>query len=847
MFETIETLISDLKLNVVESVSLDRRRQSRARIPDTYLDRHLAPVIADEAVNGRLWKHQARALRHLDGGRNVVISTGTASGKSLIFQLHALHRLLTEPRSKVLVLYPLRALASDQLVSWQNRAELAGLKPEEVAYITSDTKAIAYRDRPNVIERARIVIMTPDLCHRWLMGNIKNPKISQFLKELSVLVVDEAHVYESVFGSNVAFLIRRMLTAKRRLAAQDKLQVIAATATIDEPAKHLEQLTGLKFRVVDEDDNGAPTRQRRILHIEGEERGADGENSMANLIHRICEIRKRKRFIVFMDSRQGVERIVERVNTQDVKPYRSGYEPKDREEIETALRDGMLRGVVSTSALELGIDIPDLEIGVTLGVPQSRKQFRQRLGRVGRDSPGVFMVVAPRNAFKQYGETLSDYYDSSVEPSYLYLDNRFIQFANARCLKDEMDGLNWNSSRPAGWAADFRDKLKLVRDGIWPSEYNNIDARGSDSPHHNYPLRQFGEKNIRFQRGTSESADSFGEISHQQAIREAFPGAYYIHNTKRYKVVKWRESFDAINICLQFTKDRRHVFPVPWNSFVVNVPDGIVGGRIKRGNSGFIAEAEIHVNESVEGYRLSGNTYRYKDLQAKDRNMKPQRRRFDTTGVVVKIEEDWFKSQAVKGEVARGLYDLLCRDKSIAPHDIDTSHANVRIGRGTQLQPANDAIIIYDSVYGGLRLTESLFYEIDGYMEQLRRAVEIAGEDAKVSEDTLDSLQAWLGALHSSDAAVVVDSDWLSVYRPGCVVSTSKNYLAGDTEYEIIRPEYDDRFGIGNPQLIYICKSIAQPSQLEAINHESIDPFGRNSEMVLWNPDTGEYRELEDG
>ena len=464
----------------------------------------------------------------------------------------------------------------------------------------------------------------------------------------------------------------------------------------------------------------------------------------------------------------------------------------------------------------------------------------------------MFIVVAPPNAFKQFGENLKDYYDSSVEPSYLYLGNRFIQFANARCLKNEMDGLSWNSSRPSGtkWPDGFRDRLKFAREGIWPPEYNKIDERGSDSPHFNFPLRELGEKKIKFQSGTSDNANQIhGSISHQQAIREAFPGAHYLHNGKRYKVVKWKEGFDEISICLLVTKDRRRVRPVPWNSFVVNVPDGIVEGRVKKGKSGFIAEAEIHVNESIIGYRIGNSTHNYSDLQGNDRNMKSQSRRFDTTGVILKIEEDWFKSPSVKGEVAEGLFDLLCRDKSIKSHDIDWAYKNVRIQMGSSLHHSTDAILIYDSVYGGLRLTENLYDGINDYMDKLSRAVEMAGESAVVRKETLSNLRAWLDTLNSSDTVELVtveDSNWLPVYKPGSVVATSNNYLSGVVEYEIVEPVYSDPYSLGTPKLAYRCKIPSHSNPSEVINHESIDPFGRSSELVLWNPDTGVFRELDD-
>ena len=220
-------------------------------------------------------------------------STGTASGKSLIFQLYALHLLLTEPGSRALVFYPLRALTADQLASWRRIVATLGMQPHEVDIIYGGIPA---ERREQILERARIVLMTPDVCQAWFMRTLDNAAVRRFLDALALLVLDEAHVYEYVFGSNAAFLMRRLLAAKRRLPSsgrsprQRQLQIIAATATIAEAQQHLEQLTGLPFHEVDESQNGAPAHPRQVLHIEGPDFGPDGGSVIANIGAGICNL-----------------------------------------------------------------------------------------------------------------------------------------------------------------------------------------------------------------------------------------------------------------------------------------------------------------------------------------------------------------------------------------------------------------------------------------------------------------------------------------------------------------------------------------------------------------------------
>src|SRR5262249_54861088 len=205
-------------------------------------------------------------------------------------------------------------------------------------------------------------------------------------------------------------------------------------------------LTGMAFEAIDDTLDSSPRYGRQILHLacgSGQEASAAADLQKSKL-----ERSDQGSFLTFIDSRQGAERLAIRTDAEDVKPYRSGYEGEDRASIERALRDGSLRGVVSTSALELGLNIPHFSVGLNLNVPVSRKSFRQRLGRVGRQRPGAFAILAEPYAFRRFGESLSSYYETSVEPAYLYLQNRFIQYAHARCLADELEMLGVLAARP---------------------------------------------------------------------------------------------------------------------------------------------------------------------------------------------------------------------------------------------------------------------------------------------------------------------------------------------------------------------------------------------------------------
>lgn len=423
-----------------------------------------------------------------------MLSTGTASGKSLVFQAAGLRLLREDPEARILVFYPLKALAADQMGSWQRAIQTLGLAAETVGMIHG---GVGLYERARIIDTARIVLMTPDVCHAWLMRQVSTPSIRQFLTSLRLMVIDEAHVLEAVFGSNVAYLLRRMQAARALIVRNRKtppLQIIAASATIASPAAHLESLTGVPFALVDEQDDGSSTYERSLLHVSVPDVSTD---SVGDLLESLLDNSSQGSFITFADSRQGVERIADRLNHDGVRPYRSGYEESDRRKIEQALQEGTLRGVVSTSALELGINISHFSVGLNVDLPHSRKALRQRVGRVGRSQPGVFAVLATAQAFWRHGSTFKDYWEGSVEPSHLYLENRFMQFRHARCLSDELDALGATQTRPPAnvtWPNGFRETYEFARPGgARPREFDPIAQVGGDGPHLNYPLRNIGE------------------------------------------------------------------------------------------------------------------------------------------------------------------------------------------------------------------------------------------------------------------------------------------------------------------------------------------------------------------
>ena len=396
MLDAFENAIAS-DFTVVERIDLPARPETREQVPVAYRSGGVGRFLSGPEFATGLWSHQSVALQRFENGANIVVATGTTSGKSLVFQAAAIRTLDRLPDAAILVFYPLKALVSDQLVSWQRVVTAAGWPRDSVARLDGD---VLPDERATLMERARVVLATPDVAHAWLMSNLSKSTHRRFLSRLALVVIDEAHVFDSVFGSNFAYLFRRIAVAAHlanRRGQQEHLRVVAASATISNPGEHMAALTGMPFEAVVENLDGSPQHARQILHIAC---GLGQEASLAADLHQIMLAGSDQgSFLTFVNSRQGTERLAIRADAEDVRPYRSGYEGADRSAIEHALRAGSLRGVVSTSALELGINIPHFSVGLNLNVPASRKSFRQRLGRVGRQKPAHLLLSLNHTPF----------------------------------------------------------------------------------------------------------------------------------------------------------------------------------------------------------------------------------------------------------------------------------------------------------------------------------------------------------------------------------------------------------------------------------------------------------------
>ncbi len=809
--------------------------------------------IAQHISNGdTLWLHQSIALTRLQLGDHIVVATPTASGKSLIFQLWTFHLLSMDPEAVTLVFYPTKALANDQLRRWQECCQAVGLPADTVGIINGD---VPMATRDPIIQKARILIMTPDVCHAWLTRLTNSANISNFLKNLRLTIIDEAHTYESILGSNSAYLFRRLSAAAITAGNPAIPQYIAATATILDPDEHLNKLTGQIFTVIDDQDNGSPRYTRDLYHIGLNPGGGTGEIQLSKLIISIIDSDPDAQVIAFHDSRQGVERIVQNVDRpQTVLPYRSGYLAQDRKQIENRLRDNNIRAIIATSALELGIDMPDLNYGINLDLPPTRKQFHQRVGRIGRSRPGTFVLLAPPTRFAVYGETFKDYYNNSVEPSQLYVDNEYISYSQALCLKSELKATNQETMVPPStcdWPPGFEVSLKNAH-GRPPAHLNPISQRSSSSPPHlAYSLRSAGEEtlDIILQKpgpNGDKQESRIGSINVSMALKEAYPGATYRHMGLSYRAEEWARhrsnKTPFIRVTPVPTPDHR--FPLIRNMVTTDHQiDNIINNHLKTSTTGLIAELKLTVTESVEGYKpKEGPVVHYHRLRLKDPRKSRKQREFPTTAIHIRIDQKWFTGDAgdpwqARQQVSNALRSYLAYNRSIALPDISSAYENIIVDTPQGSYLANSSIVVYDNIYGGLGLVQYLYDQLPQYAQAITRgASEYSAARKIITPDNAERFYQWLREVNTSVAgqpSEPTQQDWWRVLTKGTKVEAFSPTLNTITQGTIEEHLWTDA----------VTYRLQTQNEEIMINDQQATVIG-TPDWHLWQPSTGHYKEL---
>ncbi|MCS7174012.1 MAG: DEAD/DEAH box helicase [Armatimonadetes bacterium] len=476
----------------------------------------------------RLYLHQALAVDAVRAGESVVVTTSTASGKTLCYTLPILERILRDPRIRALFVYPTKALAQDQLDALRS----LGLRLWAGIY-DGDTPP---RDRSYIRDTAQILLTNPDMLHMGILP--QHRRWAHVFANLRYVVLDDLHVYRGVFGSHVALVLRRLERVCRAYGAE--VQFLCTSATLANPWDFALRLLGRPVRVISED--GSPRHARHFLlwNPPLDPSGRFRQSPYREATELFCTlIRKGVRTIVFTQARRTAELIyryaADRLPPElasRIQPYRAGYLPEDRREIERRLFTGELMGVVSTSALELGIDVGALDAAVLVGFPGTVASLEQRSGRAGRTGEGLVVLIALADSLDQYLMRHPRFlFGRPVEAAVVDPYNPYLLADHLRCaaaeipLTEEDFALFGEPAREVvGWLVERGDLARRAGCLHW---------RGPRYPAAEVNIRSGGGPVIRI---VDERGALLGTVEEARAFPQVHPGAIYLHRGETYEV-----------------------------------------------------------------------------------------------------------------------------------------------------------------------------------------------------------------------------------------------------------------------------------------------------------------------
>jgi DEAD/DEAH box helicase domain-containing protein len=494
---------------------------------DLPLQKPLQETLAHFGIH-RLYSHQVKAMEHVRRGSHVIVATPTASGKSLIYNVAVLESVLKNNLTKALYIFPLKALEQDQIKNLREWMAVSGDPHMSAEIYDGDTTA--YKRKKIRTAPPHILFTTPDMLHQGILAF--HESWEALFRHLAFVVLDEVHTYRGIFGSHVNQVIRRL----KRLCLHygSKPQFILLSATVSNPGQFAEGLVEEKVQVVE--TIGAPIAGRHFVFLNP----ADSANFTAAKIFVSC-IQRGFRTIAFAQSRKVTELIhiwVSQLAPQlgkKISSYRAGFMPEERRHIERRLASGDLLGVVSTSALEMGIDIGYLDICVLVGYPGTIIDTWQRGGRVGRSGrESAVILIAKPDALDQYFmKHPDDFFGRSYEAAVLDPHNPYVTDAHLPCAAAEKP---ITLSDEGFWTKDFQVRLDALEiqgalrrtvegDPVWFSTQRR--------PHRYVTMRSAGDSYAILEKGTGKP---IGTADGVRAFKECHPGAVYLHRGRQYLI-----------------------------------------------------------------------------------------------------------------------------------------------------------------------------------------------------------------------------------------------------------------------------------------------------------------------
>ncbi len=518
----------------------------------------LHPALVD-ALRARgisaLYTHQATAWQRAQAGQHLVVVTGTASGKTLCYNLPVLDRLLRDPQARALYLFPTKALAQDQLSVISDQLSVSSGLSSAIRVATYDGDTLADA-RPAIRATARLIISNPDMLHIGVLPH--HTKWADFFGHLQFVVIDEMHAYRGVFGSHVANVLRRLKRIARFYGSSP--QFILTSATIANPVELAERLIEESVALVDDDGAARGARHFLIYNPPVINRDLGLRRSVLLESVRLAGdlLQHNVQTIVFARARRTVELILTYLRRQlpsstsppelggteggrgggEIRGYRSGYLPRQRREIERGLREGQVRAVVATNALELGIDIGGMGAAVLTGYPGTIAGTWQQAGRAGRkDEASLATLVASANPLDQFLARHPDYFfGRSPEQALINPDNLLILLGHLRCAAFELPFRARESfGRVEG--ARVAEFLQFLQEGgVLHQSGDKYFWMADQYPAQDVSLRSASPEAVLLQARDGDEWTTIGQVDQASAHWMVHPGAVYLHEGRVYLV-----------------------------------------------------------------------------------------------------------------------------------------------------------------------------------------------------------------------------------------------------------------------------------------------------------------------
>lgn len=510
------------------------------------LPHELVAALQARGLN-RLYQHQAAAWEHTRRGENVVLATGTASGKTLAYNLPVLAAMLEQPEARALYLFPTRALTQDQQSGLSNLLMTPALQALTSAIYDGDTPQAR---RSLIRKNARILFSNPDMLHTGILPHHTN--WGEFFRNLRFVVIDEMHTYRGVFGSHVANVLRRLKRIARFYGAAP--QFILTSATIANPVELAEGLVAAPVHLVDADGSARGERHFLIFNPPVIDKALGLRKSALQESVRLAQdlIVEDVQSVIFARSRRSVEIVLKYLQEKEahrtatrltrmpdapapIRGYRSGYLPAQRREIEKGLRDGSVKMVVATNALELGIDIGGLGAALLLGYPGTIASVRQQSGRAGRgEAPAISVLVATPNPLDQFLAHHPEYFFArSPEQALINPEHVLILLNHLRCALFEYPfekGEHFGSLD----VDEFLEFLKTNNEAHFSGDkyFWMADAYPAAA----VSLRSASPQNVILHSEDGNGPKTIGEIDLESAAWMVHPRAIYLHEGQQYFV-----------------------------------------------------------------------------------------------------------------------------------------------------------------------------------------------------------------------------------------------------------------------------------------------------------------------